>query len=228
MELRSYARILQRRWLAAVVLPLVALVFVVIIDSRRDPQYTAQARVSINRLSDQVTTDDYEFDDYYDFLASDFILDDTVEIVRGNVFAAAVTERLQAQGVHIDGGTVEGSLDASREHRILTIRSTTGDMGLSVIIANVASLELREDFTDYLGVESDPLPITIRPVEVPVAAESDNLQVRLTYLMLVVAAGGLGLLLALGFEYFDDSLTEDNAQPALGIDLLGVVHEDRP
>ncbi len=226
MELRAYASVLARRWLIIVLLPLAAALAIVVYDGSRKTQYTAESRLSVSRLSGESTDGEYEFDDYYDLLSSDFILDDTAEIVRGNVFAAAVAERLQGQGIEVQVESVANALAATREHRILSIDATTDDEGLAIVIANVAAIELQEDFADYLGVEGDPLPITIRPVEVPIAAESDDLRVRLTYIMALVVAVGFGVLLALLVEYFDDSLDLDAAETALGIDLLGVVRDN--
>lgn len=225
MELRAYATILARRWLALVLIPLVALGAILFVEQSRNTQYTAQARLSISRLSGRTTPSDYEYDDYYDLLSTDFILDDTVEVVRGNVFAAAVAERLSQQGILVDPGTVEGSLDATREHRILTILSTTDDQGLAIVIANVAANELQENFDNYLGGTDDPLPITIRPVQVPVSADSDDLRMQLTYLLALVVSSGFGLLVALGLEYFDQSVRLETAAEAVGVDVLGVVRE---
>lgn len=227
MELRAYAKILSRRWFALVLIPLAALAAILVVEQARETQYTAQARISMTRLSGEPRTEEYEFDDYYDLLASDFILDDAVEVVRGNVFATAVAERMSEQGIEIDPGTIDGALAASREHRILTISSTTSDHGLAVVIANFASAELQEDFDDYLGVEGEPLPVTIRPVQVPFDAEPDDFRIRLTYLIALVVAGGFGVFVALAFEYFDESLRLESAAEAVGLEVLGVVRENR-
>jgi capsular polysaccharide biosynthesis protein len=226
MELRAYETILSRRWLAFVLIPLAALAVILVVEQSRQTQYTAGARLSVSRLSGEATTAEYEFDDYYDLLASDFILDDTVEVVRGNVFAAAVAARMNEQGIAIDPATVEGALAASREHRVLTISSTTSDHGLAIVIANMAAAELQEDFADYLGVEGEPLPVTIRPVHVPFEADSDDFRIQLTYLIALIVAAGFGLIVALGLEYFDPRLSSmDSARDALGLDVLGVVQE---
>jgi capsular polysaccharide biosynthesis protein len=225
MELRSYAAILARRWLIILAVPALAIILIVYIDSRRDTQYTAEARVSVSRLSEGTTSIDYEFDDYYDLLASDFILDDTVEVVRGNVFARAVAERLAAQNVLVDPQTVDAAIDASREHRILTISSTSSEEGLSVIVANVAAIELQENFANYLGQDGEPLPMTIRPVDVPIDAQSDDLRVRITYVLAFIVAVGFGIVVALAIEYFDRSLDAESAEAVTGLSLLGTVTE---
>lgn len=227
MEFRAYVNTLRRRWYALLVLPLIVIGVIAVAERERSPTYTAAARVSMVRVSEAETTDKYEFDDYYDFLGSEFILDDSVEIVRGNVFAAAVSERLAEQGIFVDPPAVDGALDASREHRILTIRSTTEDNGLSIIIANAAATEIREDYRDYLGAADEPLPVTIRPVDVSTSAESDSFQVRLTYLLAIIVAAGFGLLVALALEYFDDRLTPETARASLALNVIGVVREDR-
>ena len=222
MELRAYARVVARRWIALLAIPVVAILVISYLEMNSATRTIRPvAKVSVSRLSESTTSVDYEFDDYYDLLASDFILDDTVEVVRGNVFATAVAERLAAQGILVDTATIDDSLDASREHRILTVRFTSSEQGLAVVVANVASSELRENFQNYIGQEGEPLPMTIRPVDVPVDAESDDLRVRLTYVLALLVAGGFGVLLALGLEYFDQSLDSDSAQAATGLSVLG-------
>jgi capsular polysaccharide biosynthesis protein len=227
MELQAYAEVLRRRWPAVLVLPVLVLALVGYLDQSRTPNFSAHARVSVSRISDETTESEYEFDDYYDNLSTEFIIDDLLEIVRGNVFASAVAERMTAQGVNVDLGTVAGALSTSREHRVLTIQATTKDHGLSVVIANVAATELRENFASYIGPSFGETPLTIRPVDVPTEASPDTNRVRLLYILALVVAGGFGLLLALLWEYFDESLYDaGEAAATTGLALLGSVPGD--
>ncbi len=178
----------------------------------------------MNQLSGETTAGDYEYDNYYDYLASDFILDDLVEIVRGNVFAAGVAARLEEQGVQLTPSDVAGALAASREHRVLTILSTSRDHGLAVLIGNAAAIELRENFMAYLGSDDVDLPMTIRPVDVPLEAQPDTWRVRLTYILAVVVAAGFGLLVGIFLDYLDDSIpTATAAEAATGLPVIGTV-----
>lgn len=227
MELRAYVGVLRRRWPAVLILPLLVVVLTAYLDQTRTASYTADARVSLSAISDESTTSDYEFDNYYDFLTTEFIIDDTLEIIRGNVFAGAVADRLNAQGLNVGLGTVAGALSTSRDHRILTIHATTSDHGLSVVIANMAATELRENFQSYVGSSAVPLPLTVRPVDVPTEAEPDTERVRLLYILAVVVAGGFGLLIAALWEYFDESFQDGPAAASTtGLPLLAVVPGD--
>ncbi len=49
MELRAYASILSRRWLAIVMLPLAVLVMIALFEQSRQTNYTAQARISVEQ-----------------------------------------------------------------------------------------------------------------------------------------------------------------------------------
>lgn len=227
MELRAYVDIIRRRWLAIFILPALVLLLVAYLDLTRSPVYTAEARVSISKISDQTTETDYEFDDYYDLLSTDFILDDLTEVVRGNVFAAGVAQRLNDQGIPISSDEVENALSGSREHRILTISASSSDHGRAVVIASAAATEVDENFYAYAGPETFELPIIVRPVQVPINAEADTTRMRLTYALAVIVAGGFGLLLAMLLEYLDDTLPDAPAASAVtGLDVLGVVPGD--
>jgi len=227
MELRAYVDIIRRRWLAIVLLPTLVLVLVAYLDRTRSPVYTAEARISVSKISDRTSEGRYEFDDYYDLLSTDFLADDLTEVVRGNVFAAAVAQRLNDQGIAISSEEVDSALSGSREHRILTITASAHDHGRAVVIANAAAVEIDENFHAYAGPETFELPITVRPVQVPIEAEADTQRMRLTYLLAVIVAAGFGLLLALLLEYLDDSLPNaDAARAATGLELLGVVPGD--
>jgi capsular polysaccharide biosynthesis protein len=95
------------------------------------------------------------------------------------------------------------------------------------VIANVAATELRENFASYIGPSAGETPLTIRPVDVPTEASPDTSRVRLLYILALVVAGGFGLLLALLWEYFDESLYDaGEAAATTGLALLGVVPGD--
>lgn len=101
MELKWYLQVLLRRWPAILILPLVVAAVAIYQDSTRTEQYSANARLSVVRLPDNQPVGDFRFDEYYNYLASEFKIDDLVETVRGNVFAEAVAARMQASGMNV-------------------------------------------------------------------------------------------------------------------------------
>src|SRR6185437_5725106 len=91
VELKTYLSILWRRWYIVVLVPLIVLVGVVYQSRNSKLTYSAQARVSVVRSSEEPQQTQYfQYDGYYQYLASEYALDDLVQVVQGNVFASDV------------------------------------------------------------------------------------------------------------------------------------------
>src|SRR5918998_1633439 len=94
MQFRHYWSVIRRRWpILALVVGLVALGggLSLVLTPR---QYSAEVRLLLNREPTQprAGAGDFRYDDLYRFQATEYGLDDLVEEVRGNRFAATVVE----------------------------------------------------------------------------------------------------------------------------------------
>lgn len=228
MELKEYLAALRRRWLLILTLPVLVALFALYEDQTRTVQYTATARVSIEGVEDEPVPGDFEFDSYYNWLSTEFMIDDLTEIVGGSVFAENVAERMNESGAPLTADDVAGALSADRQHRILSIMATTSDHGRSVVIANAAAVELGENSAAYLGADDGSPPVLVRPVEIPLNAEADTLRMRLVLVFGILVAGGAGLLLAMLVEYLDDRLhSADAAAHAVALPHLATVRGER-
>lgn len=226
MELKYYAQILQRRWFVIVLLPLLVLVIGGIQYANRTETYTATARLSVIRSPDATIPDEFQFDEYYNYLASEFAIDDLVEIVKGNVFADGVGRLLAEEGSE---GPTHGLISATREHRIISITVSHDDPNHAVAVARAAAGELEENALSYLGHRQDTTsPVEIRPVDIPGGASGDGDRARLILILSVIVAFGFGVLLALLVDYFDDRIfDQDVAEIAMGTDFLATVSRSR-
>jgi capsular polysaccharide biosynthesis protein len=222
VELRAYARILGRRWPALVALPALVLLLALVQEAARDPRYATSLRATViyPELSGAFT--DYPVDDNY--LASEFAIDDLVEAVRGNVFSEAVAQRLQAAGVDIGGGEVQGAVAADRRHRVLSVTVTASDPGRAEAIARAVADELEQNTFAYTGLVAQDSESTVRIIQRPGAAGDDTGRARLLLVLQVAAAVGAGVLLALLVDYLDDTLYDgESAAAATGLAHLASV-----
>ena len=134
---------------------------------------------------------------------------ETLDAFGGHTHARGVERVVERRGPRILPASVEAG------HRLL-------DRGVEVVVVSNSGTD---KLVRWFG--SADLPLTVRPVDVPINADADTLRVRLTYIIAVIVAGGFGLLLALLLEYVDDTLDGPSAAAsATGLELLGVVPGD--
>lgn len=223
MELKWYLQVLWRRWPALLILPLLAGAVAVYQDATRDEQYSANARLAVVRAPETPSSPDFRYDEYYNYLASEFKIDDLVETVRGNVFAAAVAERIGAST-----GEVQGALAAERQHRILSVNVTTGDPERTLQINRAVVEELEQNPELYVDVLTDGAGASVRAIQIPEGAAPDSERARLLLVLGVLVAAGAGVLLAFLLEYLDDTLYDDETTAhALDLPVIGVVPAER-
>lgn len=227
MELKAYVSILKRRWPIVLLLPLIVGVGAILQEVSREPSYSTQVRAAVIRRPEAPTQGEFDFNRYYNYLASEFAIDDLVEAVRGNVFASGVATRLPKES-GIDAGDVQGSLASDRKHRVLTMTSTSSDKLQAELIAQAAATELQENAFTYLGIEGIGSPAVVEIIQTPSAAGPDTGRARLLLAMQVIAALGAAVLLAFLVDYLDDTLYDaESAAGLLRIPHLATVPTER-
>ncbi|MDQ3525925.1 MAG: hypothetical protein M3451_12850 [Chloroflexota bacterium] len=209
------------------ILPLLVGMLAIYQDMNRVTQYTADARLSVVRIPDPRPVEDFRYDEYYNYLTSEFKIDDLVETVNGNVFAGAVAERLTAAGMDIDSDVVQQTIGTERRHRVLFIMVTTNEPERSLEISQAAVAELEENAPVYLDMPNDAAGASVRVVEYPNDASTDTTQARIILALGVLTALGAGVLLAFLVDYHDDTLYDgDSAAAATKLPLLATVPAD--
>ena len=225
MELKYYLSILRRRWMPFLMVPMMVGLFVMMQIIGADTTYSASAQLSVTRAPQQLEIDDFRYNEYYLFLSSEFLIDDLVEIVHGNVFAQDVHQRLlDEQGVDISAGEIQGSITADRQHRILTIDVSSHDPDRAVLIARAATDQLHADATRYFGFGEDERSAVVEPVQIAEHAGPSMGRDQVFWaLQLAVALFG-GVLLAFFIEYLDDRMhSSEMVEHALGLDVIAEV-----
>ena len=222
MELKVYLQALRRRWPIMLILPLLVGLLAVVQELSRETIYATQSRLRI--ISEQLDGEftDYPVDD--NFIASEYAIDDMVEGVRGNVFSAAVADRVRAAGLEIGAEEVTSAISAEREHRVLTVTFRSADPRRAEVIAREATAELEASAFDYIGVPSPGADSVVQVIDQPGNAGPDTSRARLLLLLQVIAAVGAGVLLAFLVDYLDDSIHDgESAAVSLGVPHLATI-----
>jgi len=222
MELRRYWRILRRRWLLMIIPALIVLGVGLVTYQPPPPVYNVGVRFIVAqppgleaRQSDQ--------ERYYNWTASEYIVNGLNDWVRGNRFAALVSQELAGQGLDVPAGAIMGSLAADNARSMLTISLTFGDAEtLAAMMDAVAAVlvEQNADALPQLGGDTAVLAQLDEPVVNPISAGIRS-QLDLPFRVALALAAGLGL--ALLVEYLDPTLRHREEALSLGLQILGEI-----
>ncbi len=233
MELRHYWTIIWHHRRVVLALPLLVGLLSTALFLLQKPSYTAKMQAQIVIAPPQAGTptsgqDFFRYDTYYNYLATEYAVDDLVEVMNGNVFADAVTATLRGPdyNLQIEDKDVRLAFRATRVHRVLTVEATTSDRDRSTAIARAVNLTLARDPLKYfskgdLAPRQGAVPIMI---EAPLEAKGDRVRRGLNVILQTVIALFAGLGLAFLLHYLNDRLRDaDAARDALALPVLGQI-----
>lgn len=231
MELRHYWKIILRRWwLPAALVAAVALFSLVTLRpwQARPPSYSATLRFNVGMQPEPRPANTYTYDRYYTWLGSEYLIDDLSEIVKGSAFAAAVSQHLSAAGLTVTPGAIQGSTQAGKLHRILTISVGSGNREELGQIMQAISQTMQSDLPAFyrglLNREADAAPIAVILVDGPsIAAIGPSLRDKLDLPLRLGLALLTGLALCFFFDYLDTSVRDRAELEALGLTVLGEI-----
>ncbi len=169
----------------------------------------------------------YTYDRYYTWLASEYLVDDLAEVVRSSAFASAVSQRLAMHGIQVPAGAIQGSTQAGKLHRILSLSITWGQEEELRLIANAAVQTLQEEsatFLAQLGAENAHVALIDPPV---VGMVGPSLRERLDLPIRLFLALVAGVALAFLLDYLDDSVHGCSDLEALGLQTLAEIPRSR-
>lgn len=216
MELRTYAKILLRRWWL-VMTPLVLVVVYVAVTCAPPPTtYRVVMRFSAGTEPAGLSLD---YDRYYPWLTSEYIANGLADIAGTGVFAQAVAERLE--GLDVGAGAVQGAIVSDNAQSILVIYLTWGDPDGALALADAITEELIEGSATYYpqleGLQpavhrlDEPIPVPMPP---GLRAQLAGPAVKVA-LALVVGVG-----MAFLWHYLDPTIQEAETLEDLGVRVL--------
>lgn len=225
MELRMYFAILRRRWWVPTALVLLTLAFSLLTTrpwQPRPPTYALGMAFSVG-IRPAATTAGYDYDGYYTALASEYLIDDFAEIVKGSEFAAEVSRRLADRQITVAPGVIQGSTQTGKLHRILQVTIFGPDPVQLEAIADAVIATMADAghlFMPRLLAERGAVALVNRGQATPVGP---SLRQRLDLPLRLVLALVTGVLLAFLGEYLDDRIRERSHLETLGIPVLGEI-----
>ena len=236
MELRRYWATLWRHRRIVLALPLLVLIISLLIWAIKPPSYQAELKVQLVLAPPQGATggDYFHYDNYYNYLATEYAVDDIVEVLNGNVFANAVAATLRGPDFNISDvkdEDIRGSFLARRTHRVLIVDISSGDRDRTVAVSRAITLTLQRDPVKYfskgdLVSQQGAAALTI---DQPIEARGDRAKRLLNVALQTVIALFAAIALAFLLDYLNDRLRDaEGAGKALGLPVLGEIPDGTP
>jgi capsular polysaccharide biosynthesis protein len=227
MELRQYWAIIRRWWWIPVLTVLLTAALTLVTQrpwQARPAAYTTSLSFSVG-VQPQNPADGEEA--YYTALASEYLIDDLAEVVRGSEFAAAVTQRLQTQGITVPPGALQGSTQAGKLHRILNVGITWGNPNELALIGDAVAATLEEEavtFMPRLFAQNGAAYLVNRG---GVGEIGPGLREQLELPLRLLLALAAGIALAFLADYLDDRVRSREDIERLGLSVVGEIPKQK-
>jgi capsular polysaccharide biosynthesis protein len=219
MELRHYWKIFKRRWLIALIPAVIVLIVGLVTYRPPPPAYNVGMRFIVGQAPAPGSNTDEQR--YYNWAASEYIVNGLADWVRGTEFATAVAAELASQGIDVPAGAIQGGLVPDNTRSMLTLSLTYGDPELlASMMTAVAKVLTEQNALPQLGGERADLIQLDQPI---VNKISPGLRRQLDLPLRIILALAAGLGLALLAEYLDPTMRERDEVVSLGLEILGEI-----
>ncbi len=225
MELRTYGKILIRRWWLVVVPVIIVGVYVVATYSPPPTNYQVVMRFAAGTEPAGLSVD---YDRYYPWLTSEYIANGLADVAETGIFAQKVASRLKSAGHETPPGAIQGSIVTDNAQSILVVYLTWPDAEQITAVAEAITAELTENSAAYYpqleGIEpavrllDPPAPVALPP----------GLRTQLMGPAIKVGlALFVGAALAFLWHYLDPTVQEAAALEAMGLSVLTQIPQRR-
>lgn len=227
MELRQYWTIIRRWWWIPVLTVLLTAALTLLTQrpwQGRPAAYTTSLSFSVGVQPQEPASGE---EAYYTALASEYLIDDLAEVVRGSEFAAAVSRRLQDQGITVAPGALQGSTQAGKLHRIMTVGITWGNPDELAAIGDAVAATIEQEaatFMPRLFAQNGAAYLVNRG---GVGVVGPGLRERLQFPLRLLIALAAGIALAFLADYLDDRVRGREDIERLGLRVVGEIPKKR-
>lgn len=226
MELKYYWQIIWKRsWIPALLLVIVGIASL-LTSQTPPPTYSTSMRFTV-RVEPQTLSDQFTYEGYYGWLASEYLVDDLTAIVSSQAFADEVNRRLveMNSSIMLPPGVISGVTVAEKQHRIIRLNASWPNAAELDIIAQAMVQAMQQDSGKYLTKINAPggAVVTLIDPPTPPAANPPSLTQRLNIPVRLLLALLAGLALTFLLDYLDDSVRGRSEVEALGIPVLAEV-----
>lgn len=225
MELRTYARILMRRWWLVILPLLVVSAYIVATYAPPPMAYQVVMRFSAGTLPAGLSLD---YDRYYPWLTSEYIANGLADVAETGDFARAVATRLNETGLELSPGRVQAGIVTDNAQSILVVYVTWPDAEQAVALAEAITEELTENSAAYYPQLEGLLPAVRRlddpaPVPMPPGLRSQLTGPAVKAALALIVGVGLAFL----WHYLDPTIHEAEAVEELGMSVLARIPRKR-
>ena len=221
MELRTYWKILFRRWWLVVAPVAVVLAYVVATYAPPGPVYQVVMRFAAGTEPAGLIE---EYDRYYPWLTSEYISNGLADVAVTESFARAVASQLAESGRNIPHDAIQRGIITDNAQSILVVYFIWTDMEQIVAIAEAITAELTENGAAYFPQLENIEPAVRRldtPTPVPLPP---GLRAQLMGPAIKIGlAAVVGIALALLWHYLDPTVREARELEDLGIVVLAEI-----
>ena len=230
MELKHYGQIIWKRaWIPALLLVVVATAS--LLTTQTPPlTYNVTMRFTV-RVEPQLIANQYTYEGYYGWLASEYLADDLTAIVSSQAFAEDVNRHLAEMGsaVAVPPGLIGGVTFAEKLHRVLRVNVNWSNEAELTEIAPAIVAAMEQDSAKYLTQLNAPGSAVIKVIDSPSppAVNPPSLTQRLNLPVRLLLALAAGVALTFLLDYLDDSVRGRSELEALDIPVLAEVPKNR-
>ncbi len=218
MELRTYWKILLRRWWLVLAPVAVVVIYVTVTYAPPAMSYQVVMRFSAGTRPAGLSID---YDRYYPWRTSEHIAQGLADVAETGSFAHAVAERVGESGDQVPAGAIQSAIVTDNARSILVVYLTWPDPAQISAIAGAVAEELTENSGAYYPQLRDLEPAVVLlddPVPVPLppglGAQLAGPVIRISLALFV----GIGL--AFLCHYLDPTVREAEELADLGWDVL--------
>ncbi len=218
MELRTYWKILLRRWWLIAAPAFVVLLYVIVTYTPPGPVYQVVMRFAAGTVPAGLSED---YDRYYPWLTSEYIANGLADVAETGVFAQTVAARLAEQGLQIPAGGIQPAIVTDNAQSILVVYLTWPNGEQITAIAQAIIAELTENGGAYYP-QLEGIEPAVRLLDTPAPTPlAPGLRVQLMGPAIKIGlAVVLGAALAFLSHYLDPTVREAAELEGLGVDVL--------
>ena len=221
MELRTYWKVLTRRWWLVVTPVVVVVVYVAATYTPPGPVYQVVMRFAAGTKPAGLSED---YDRYYPWLASEYIANGLADVAETGAFAQAVASRLAEAGYEISAGAIQPAIVTDNAQSILVTYITWPDGAQIVAVADAVTAELTGNGVAYFPqLESVEPAVRLLDAPAPVLLPPGLRTQLMGPAIKIGLAAGLGVALALLWHYLDPTVREAAELEAWGLGVLAEI-----
>jgi capsular polysaccharide biosynthesis protein len=225
MELRTYWKILIRRWWLVAVPAVVVALYVVATYAPPGPVYQVVMRFAAGTKPVGLSED---YDRYYTWVTSEYIANGLANIAETGTFAQGVASRLAEAGYPISSGAIQPAIITDNARSILVIYLTWPDETQVMAVAEAITAELTGNAATYFpqleGIEPAVRPLDMpAPVPLPPGLRTQLMGPAVKIGLALV----VGIALALLWHYLDPTVHETAELENMGLVVLAEIPRRR-